>query len=153
MKKLVSAVTSLCMAATMIGSVVPAVTSAADAKKGFSIKAYADSDSKYASEGSKVTVSKEDIAAGDVTVPCAIYLSENTPDTEAFSVQLTVILRTETQAALSSRVMKQVQTTSRITRSSQLLLVQSAQRSSCLSQALLTAEAFTSRLAVHLFFL
>ena len=59
MKKLVSAVTSLCMAATMIGSVVPAVTSAADAKKGFSIKAYADSDSKYASEGSKVTVSKE----------------------------------------------------------------------------------------------
>ena len=78
------------MAATMIGSVVPAVTSAADAKKGFSIKAYADSDSKYASEGSKVTVSKEDIAAGDVTVPCAIYLSENTPDTEAFSVQLTV---------------------------------------------------------------
>ena len=90
MKKLVSAVTSLCMAATMIGSVVPAVTSAADAKKGFSIKAYADSDSKYASEGSKVTVSKEDIAAGDVTVPCAIYLSENTPDTEAFSVQLTV---------------------------------------------------------------
>ena len=90
MKKLVSAVTSLCMAATMIGSVVPAVTSAADAKKGFSIKAYADSDSKYASEGSKVTVSKEDIAAGDVTVPCAVYLSENTPDTEAFSVQLTV---------------------------------------------------------------
>ena len=90
MKKLVSAVTSLCMAATMIGSVVPAVTSAADAKKGFSIKAYADSNSKYASEGSKVTVSKEDIAAGDVTVPCAIYLSENTPDTEAFSVQLTV---------------------------------------------------------------
>ena len=90
MKKLVSAVTSLCMAATMIGSVVPAVTSAADAKKGFSIKAYADSDSKYASEGSKVTVSKEDIAAGDVTIPCAVYLSENTPDTEAFSVQLTV---------------------------------------------------------------
>ena len=78
------------MAATMIGSVVPAVTSAADAKKGFSIKAYADSDSKYASEGSKVTVSKEDIAAGDVTIPCAVYLSENTPDTEAFSVQLTV---------------------------------------------------------------
>ena len=90
MKKLVSAVTSLCMAATMIGSVVPAVTSAADATKGFSIKAYADSDSKYASEGSKVTVSKEDIAAGDVTIPCAVYLTENTADTEAFSVQLTV---------------------------------------------------------------
>ena len=144
MKKLVSAVTSLCMAATMIGSVVPAVTSAADAKKGFSIKAYADSDSKYASEGSKVTVSKEDIAAGDVTVPCAIYLSENTPDTEAFSVQLTV---NSEDGDASGVKFKGYET------SAQLLLVQSAQRSSCLSQALLTAEAFTSRLAVHLFFL
>lgn len=77
------------MAATMISSVVPAVTSAADAKKGFSIKAYADSDSKYASEGSKVTVSMKISLLVTLQSP-ALYISQRThliPKLSAFSLQ------------------------------------------------------------------
>ncbi len=40
MKKLISAVTSLCMAASMVSAVVPATVGAADSTKGFSIKTY-----------------------------------------------------------------------------------------------------------------
>ena len=78
MRKFISAVTSLAMAATMVSAVAPVVTSAADkdTAKGFSLKTYAEADSKYASAGSKVTVSAEDIAAGDVTIPGAVYLNE-----------------------------------------------------------------------------
>ena len=89
MKKFVSAVTSLCMAATMVSVAAPAV-SAADATKTLSIKAYAQSGSKYAADGNKVTISKDDIAAGDVTVPCAVYLTEATADTQTMSIPLTI---------------------------------------------------------------
>jgi hypothetical protein len=40
--------------------------------------------------GDKVTISKADIAAGDVVVPCAVYLDEATNDTETMSVQFTI---------------------------------------------------------------
>ncbi|MCM1270088.1 MAG: hypothetical protein NC247_05605, partial [Ruminococcus flavefaciens] len=92
MRKFISAVTSLAMAATMASAVAPVVTSAAgkDTAKGFAIKTYAESDSKYASAGSKVTVSAEDIAAGDVTIPCAVYLNENKPDTTSLNINFAV---------------------------------------------------------------
>ena len=86
MKKLISAATALTMAATMVSSIAPTVVSAADAKKGFSIEAYKDGDSKYSSMGSAITVSKDDIAAGDVKIPCAIYLDETTNDMMALAV-------------------------------------------------------------------
>nr|MCR5109382.1 hypothetical protein [Ruminococcus sp.] len=89
MKKFISAVTSLAMAATMASSIAPSI-SAADATKTFSLKAYAEAGSKYDAMGDKVTISKDDIAAGDVTVPCAVYLDEATNDSETISVQFTV---------------------------------------------------------------
>ena len=89
MKKFISAVTSLAMAATMASSIAPSI-SAADATKTFSLKAYAEAGSKYDAMGDKVTISKEDIAAGDVTVPCAVYLDEATADSETISVQFTI---------------------------------------------------------------
>jgi len=90
MKKFISAVTSLAMTVTMASSIAPSV-SAADASKGFAIKAYAEAGSKYDAMGAKVTVSKDDIAAGDVVVPVAVYLDEATPDTEAVSVAVKLV--------------------------------------------------------------
>ncbi|MBQ9808919.1 MAG: hypothetical protein IJM55_08650, partial [Ruminococcus sp.] len=90
MRKLISAVTSLAMAATMASVVAPTAVSAEDTVKGFAIQAYAESGSKYATEGSAVTVSADDIAAGDVTVPCAVYLDEATASSNAISAQLSV---------------------------------------------------------------
>ena len=89
MKKLISAATAFAMAASMAGSVVPTVF-AADASKTFSVEAFAEAGSKYDKMGSKITVSKEDIAAGDVTIPCAIYLDEATNDMSSLAVQVTV---------------------------------------------------------------
>ncbi|MBR1823736.1 MAG: hypothetical protein IJ779_05830, partial [Ruminococcus sp.] len=89
MKKFISAVTSLAMAATMASSIAPSI-SAADATKTFSLKAYAEAGSKYDAMGDKVTISKDDIAAGDVVVPCAVYLDEATPDSQTISVQFTI---------------------------------------------------------------
>jgi plastocyanin len=90
MRKFISAVTSAAMAATMVSSLAPAVVNAADATKGFSIQTYSASDSKYAKDGNNVSVSSADIAAGDVVIPCAVYLDEATPSTEAISLQLSV---------------------------------------------------------------
>ncbi|MCM1007415.1 MAG: cohesin domain-containing protein [Ruminococcus flavefaciens] len=92
MRKFISAVTSLAMAATMASAVAPVVTSAAgkDTTKGLAIKTYAESDSKYASAGSNVTVSADDIAAGDVVIPVGIYLDEANPDTTSFNIMLSV---------------------------------------------------------------
>ena len=90
MKKFISAVTSLAMTVTMASSIAPSV-SAADASKGFAIKAYAEAGSKYDAMGSKVTVSKDDIAAGDVVVPVAVYLDEATNDSEAVSVSVKLV--------------------------------------------------------------
>ena len=79
MRKFISAVTSAAMAATMVSSLAPvAVVNAADATKGFSIQTYSEADSKYAKDGSNVTVSAADIASVDVVMPCAVYLDEAT---------------------------------------------------------------------------
>ncbi|HEZ7985592.1 MAG TPA: hypothetical protein RWO09_01495, partial [Ruminococcus sp.] len=90
MKKFISAVTSLCMAATMTGFIVPASINAADASKGLIMKTFDQADSKYADAGSKVTVSAEDIAAGDVVIPCAVYLDESTTDVTSLALRFTV---------------------------------------------------------------
>ncbi|MCQ2459272.1 MAG: hypothetical protein MJ081_02755, partial [Ruminococcus sp.] len=90
MKKLISAATALTMAATMVSSIVPTVVSAADAKKGFSIEAYKEADSKYSTMGNDIKVSKDDIAAGDVVIPCAVYLDETTNDMLSLSVSFSV---------------------------------------------------------------
>lgn len=89
MKKLLSAATSLCMAASLL-SVLPATVSAADSTKALTIGAYAQSGSAYASQGSNVTISADDIAAGDVKVPCAVYLSEGTADCETLAIPITI---------------------------------------------------------------
>ena len=90
MKKFISAITSLCMVASMTSAVVPASINAADATKGFIMKTFDQADSKYATGESKVTVSATDIAAGEVTIPCAMYLDEATPDSQAANVCITV---------------------------------------------------------------
>ena len=105
MKKFISAVTSLAMTVTMASSIAPSV-SAADASKGFAIKAYAEAGSKYDAMGSKVTVSKEDIAAGDVVVPVAVYLDEATPDTEAVSVAVKLVSDSKDVANVTFRDVK-----------------------------------------------
>ncbi|MCM1507865.1 MAG: hypothetical protein NC177_12135 [Ruminococcus flavefaciens] len=92
MRKLVSAATSLVMAATMVGAVAPVVAGAADAKKGFSILTYKDATLQEGvkADGATVTVSADAIAAGDVTVPLAIYIDSETPDIVSFGVDATV---------------------------------------------------------------
>ena len=78
MRKFISAVTSLAITATMATGFVPATSMAAaqDASKGLSLEAFAEADSKYSAMGSNIKVSASDIAAGDVTIPCALYLDE-----------------------------------------------------------------------------
>ena len=78
MKKLISAVTSLCMAASMVCTVVPATVGAADASKGLSIKTYDIQNPDAASGKSEITISKKDIPAGGYTIPSAVYYSEDT---------------------------------------------------------------------------
>ena len=63
MKKLISAVTSLCMAASMVCTVVPATVGAADASKGFSIKTYDIANPSADSAKSEITIKKSDIPA------------------------------------------------------------------------------------------
>jgi hypothetical protein len=89
MKKLISAVTSLCMAATMVSAVVPATVGAADATKGFSIKTYNPDKPGISDGSSKVTVTKDQLANGDYTFPAAVYLTEATNGgTGSFSLNL-----------------------------------------------------------------
>lgn len=92
MKKLVSAATSLVMAATMVGAVAPVVAGAADAKKSISLLTYKEADlaNGVTADGATVTVSADAIAAGDVTVPVGIYIGEQTPDMIGAAVQVTV---------------------------------------------------------------
>ncbi|MBR6968700.1 MAG: hypothetical protein IKH78_09220 [Ruminococcus sp.] len=90
MKKFISAVTSLCMAASMLSVVAPAAVGAADAKKSFAVKTYDGAGSEFDSMGDKVTITKDMLAKGDVKIPCAVYYDEGTNDSEAISVQLTV---------------------------------------------------------------
>ena len=63
MKKLISAVTSLCMAASMVSAVVPATVGAADTAKGFAIKTYDISKPASADAKSSITINKKDIPA------------------------------------------------------------------------------------------
>ena len=78
MKKLISAVTSLCMAATMVSAVVPATVGAADSTKGFSIKTYDAANPSAASGKSEVTIDKKDIPADGYVLSSALYYSEAT---------------------------------------------------------------------------
>ena len=78
MKKLISAVTSLCMAASMVCTVVPATVGAADASKGLSIKTYDIQNPSADSAKSEITIAKADIPAGGYTIPSAVYYSEAT---------------------------------------------------------------------------
>ncbi|MDE6789104.1 MAG: hypothetical protein K2J47_07265 [Ruminococcus sp.] len=86
MKKLISAASALAMAASMVGAAVSFTTGAADASKGFELKAFTNK----AGEAVKTTISAEEIAAGDVTIPIAIYLNENTPDIQTINAQFYV---------------------------------------------------------------
>ena len=89
MKKFISAVTALAMTATM-ASVAAPVSFAADATKTLTIASYAQSGSEYAAQGSNVTIDADAIAAGDVVVPCAVYLSEDTADLQTIAIPITI---------------------------------------------------------------
>ena len=78
MKKLISAVTSICMAATMVSAIAPVSVGALDASKTYSLKTFG---------GASNVISAEEIAAGDVTIPCAMYISEAT-ENEMTSFQI-----------------------------------------------------------------
>ena len=86
MKKLISAAASLAMAASMVGSAVPFITGAADSSKALEIRAFKDVNGKEVS----TTISADAIAAGDVTIPIGIFLSEGTNDCDSISAQWTV---------------------------------------------------------------
>ena len=89
MKKLISAVTSLCMAATMVSVVAPSTVGAADTAKGFAVKTY-DADKPSSADGkSTVTIDKKDIPASGYTFPAALYYSEESASTTSFLVHLT----------------------------------------------------------------
>ncbi|HOA00101.1 hypothetical protein, partial [Ruminococcus sp.] len=90
MKKLISAVTSLCMAATMVSAVAPMSVGAADATKGFYVKTYDKTKPDMASGSSTITVKKSDIGADGYKIPAAMYLEEATNnDTGSLSVNIT----------------------------------------------------------------
>ena len=89
MKKLISAVTSLCMAASMVSAVVPATVGAADASKGFAIKTYDISKPSAADAKSSITINKKDIPADGYVIPSAVYYSEGTNKTDSLLVAIT----------------------------------------------------------------
>lgn len=91
MKKSVSLLISLCLAVTSAAAAItPAASSADDSRKGFSISTYRDSDSIYAALGNTVTIPTSYVNEGDVVIPCALYYTEQTNDTQTISVQLTI---------------------------------------------------------------
>ena len=79
----------LAMAATLAAGMA---AGAADATKGFAIRTYYDVSHSSAGVGESTrTISAEAIAAGDVTVPCAIHYLENTAgDAKGLVVGVTV---------------------------------------------------------------
>ena len=80
----------LAMAATLVAGTVLAVC-AADATKGFALRTYYDVNHSSVGAGESTrTISAEAIAAGDVTVPCAVYYIENTNSTKGLMVGGTV---------------------------------------------------------------
>ena len=86
MKKLISAASALAMAASMVGTAVPFATGAADSTKGFELRAF----ESRAGEAVSTTISADEIAAGDVTIPIGVYLLENTADCESIKAEWTV---------------------------------------------------------------
>ena len=76
MKKFISAITSFCMAATMISAVVPASVGAADASKSFAVKTYDINKPASSDAQSTVTIMKSDIPSDGYVLPCALYFSE-----------------------------------------------------------------------------
>ncbi len=89
MKKFISAATCVAMAASMVSVAAP-VVNAADATKTITLAAYSAADSAYSSMGSDIQVSQDDINAGDVTIPVAIYLTEQTNDCEVLTLPVTI---------------------------------------------------------------
>ncbi|WP_037272378.1 hypothetical protein, partial [Ruminococcus flavefaciens] len=90
MKKLISAATSLVMAATMVAAAVPVAVSAADTTKGFSIKTYDAENPSAASGKNTITIDKKDIGADGYVIPTAVYYSEATVNTtDSLLVSLT----------------------------------------------------------------
>ena len=89
MKKLISAATSLCMAASMVSAVVPATVGAADASKGFAIKTYDISKPAASDAKSSITIDKKDIPADGYVIPSAVYFSEGTNATDSLLVAIT----------------------------------------------------------------
>ena len=79
----------LAMAATLAAGMA---AGAADATKGFALRTFYDSSRSSAGVGESTrTISAEAIAAGDVTVPCAIHYLENTAgDAKGLVVGVTV---------------------------------------------------------------
>uniref|UniRef100_UPI0025E618F8 hypothetical protein n=1 Tax=Ruminococcus sp. TaxID=41978 RepID=UPI0025E618F8 len=77
MKKIISAITSLGIAASMIGAAVPATASAADASKGFAVKTYDIAKPSAADANSTVTIKKSDIPADGYVLPSAVYFNES----------------------------------------------------------------------------
>ena len=86
MKKLISAASALTMAASMVGTAVPFATGAADSTKGFELRAFEN----RAGEAVSTTISADEIAAGDVTIPIGVYLVENTADCQSIKAEWTV---------------------------------------------------------------
>ncbi len=86
MKKLISAASALAMAASMAGAVIPFTTGAADATKGFELRAFTNK----AGEVVSTNISTEEINAGDVTIPIAVYVNEKTNDSKSIVAQWTV---------------------------------------------------------------
>ena len=78
MKKFISAITSLGIAASLISSVVPATVGAADTSKGFAIKTYDIAKPSAADGKSSVSIKKSDIPADGYVIPSAVYYSEAT---------------------------------------------------------------------------
>ena len=92
MRKLVSAATSLVMAATMVGAVAPVVAGAADAKRSMSLLTYKDATlpEGVSADGATVKVSADAIAAGDVTIPVGMYITSTETDIVSLGADATV---------------------------------------------------------------
>ena len=86
MRKFISAVTSLCVAATMVTAIAPATVSAAqDSSKALSLLTW---DAAYGSKEASIKVD----SATDVTIPVGMYLTEGTNDVNAMAAQATIAI-------------------------------------------------------------
>jgi hypothetical protein len=79
MKKFISAASAMAMVASLVGSAIPFAAVAAEASKTVELRPYLNKDGSAAS----TTISAADIAAGDVTIPVALYYVEKTNDTKS----------------------------------------------------------------------